>query len=493
MANLPTHRLSKSRFVVGIRCHKLLWWRVHEPDAVELQPDKVLQDRFDQGQQVGELARTSFPGGLLIDLPHTAVEDRLGMTREVLSSDAPAVFEAAFLEDDTFVAVDVLERGTNAFHLIEVKSSARKKPEHIPDAGVQLHVLRKAGVEVESASVMHLNHEFRHPDQGTLLSRTDVTTEALQYVDGVGDQIAEQLDVLSGPLPDTPIGAHCHEPSSCPFIERCWPQDPNHITNLYNVGPKKSAKYMAQGIHWIADLPADAKLPVAAHRQLQSMRENRVQVEPGLADALAVFEGVLGFLDFETVSRAIPPWPGMGPWHQAATQFSYHEAQPSGTYSHVGWLAAGPEDARPSLARAVIEATSGADHVVMYTPFERTRIRDLQRDVPELEPELVELERKLLDLHPVVRDFVYHPDFQGSFSIKYVLQPLVPELSYSDLAIADGLVASVEIAQLLFMEEKIAPEDRQRMREDLLAYCERDTWAMVRLLEELKKLAQVDA
>ncbi len=71
------HRLSKSRFIAGVQCHKLLWWRVHEPEAVELQPGIVLQDRFDQGQEVGERARTLFPRGVLIDLPHTAVEQRL--------------------------------------------------------------------------------------------------------------------------------------------------------------------------------------------------------------------------------------------------------------------------------------------------------------------------------------------------------------------------------------------------------------------------------
>ena len=47
------HRLSKSRYTAGLQCHKLLWWKVHEPKAVELQPDIVLQDRFDQGAQVG--------------------------------------------------------------------------------------------------------------------------------------------------------------------------------------------------------------------------------------------------------------------------------------------------------------------------------------------------------------------------------------------------------------------------------------------------------
>ncbi|HEV8364161.1 MAG TPA: DUF2779 domain-containing protein, partial [Gemmatimonadaceae bacterium] len=55
--------LTKSLFVSGHQCLKQLWWKVHEPDAVELQPDKVLQDLFDQGHQVGEIARTRFPNG----------------------------------------------------------------------------------------------------------------------------------------------------------------------------------------------------------------------------------------------------------------------------------------------------------------------------------------------------------------------------------------------------------------------------------------------
>jgi len=155
----------------------------------------------------------------------------------------------------------------------------------------------------------------------------------------------------------------------------------------------------------------------------------------------------------------------------------------------VGYLAEGPDDARPGLVRAMLEATSGAERIAMYTPFERTRIRSLQQSVPELAAELKLLEAKLLDLHPVIRDHVYHPDFHGSFSLKYVLHPLVPELTYSDLVIVDGLVASVEIARLLFVAHKIPAAERDRVRQDLLDYCQRDTWAMVRLLERLRELA----
>ena len=63
-------------------------------------------------------------------------------------------------------------------------------------------------------------------------------------------------------------------------------------------------------------------------------------------------------------------------------------------------------------------------------------------------------------------------------------------MSYKDLVIVNGLVASVEIARLLFVAGKIPEDERARVRQDLLDYCERDTWAMVKLLETLKAFSQ---
>ena len=137
----------------------------------------------------------------------------------------------------------------------------------------------------------------------------------------------------------------------------------------------------------------------------------------------------------------------------------------------------------------MIQATAKADCVVMYTPFEKTRIREMQEAVPQLANELAGLETKLLDLHPVIKNGVYHPGFNGSFSLKDILTPLVPELTYDDLVIVDGRVASVEIARLLFVAGKIPRHEHERVRKDLLNYCERDTWAMVKLLEKLEQLA----
>src|SRR2546430_1293083 len=168
----------------------------------------------------------------------------------------------------------------------------------------------------------------------------------------------------------------------------------------------------------------------------------------------------------------------MAPWQQAAAQFSYHERQPDGTCTHAAFLAEGPDDARPKLAAAMVRATANAERVVMYTPFEKTRIRELQRAVPALSAELAALEAKLIDLHPLVKNCVYHPDFRGSFSLKYILTPLVPELTYDDLVIVDVRVASVEIARLLFFADKIPRHERGRMPRQLLINSQRDSWPM---------------
>ena len=158
---------------------------------------------------------------------------------------------------------------------------------------------------------------------------------------------------------------------------------------------------MVTGVNRIADLSPNQKLNATQKRQIRAMKEGRIVVEPGLRKALEGFEGRLGFLDFETIQRAVPVWPGMAPWEQAPAQFSYHESNGDGTYRHAQYLAEGSHDARPELARAMVEATKGAERVATYSHFERTKIQGLQKAVPALRPELEALEHKLIDLLPV--------------------------------------------------------------------------------------------
>ena len=158
--------------------------------------------------------------------------------------------------------------------------------------------------------------------------RADVTGAIAPFLPEVaGRNCRTQLAVLRGPLPEYPVGLHCWAHNECAFFKRCWPNDPDHISNLWNVGPKKTWAYMATGVSRMSDLDAKAKLNEKQQRQMRAQREHKLIVEPGLAEAMrpALDAKRLGFLDFETIARAVPAWNALGPWHQAAAQFSYHE------------------------------------------------------------------------------------------------------------------------------------------------------------------------
>lgn len=474
--------------MAGWQCHKLLWWTVHEPEADELVPDIGTQDLFDQSREVEREAQKLFPAGVAIGSQFDTTGARLEATRQALARGEAALFEASFEADEVLVRVDVLVRTTDGYTLIEVKSSSELKDEHLPDAAIQVHVLRKAGVDVRKVEIMVLNKAFRHPE-GALFVREDVTAKVEALLPEVPQMIAEQLAAIRGPRPDVEIGRHCTHPRDCPFWDRCWPEDRFHVTKLYR-GRDKGLGLMRRGIQLMSEIPPNEKLSDTQKRQKQSAERNALVVQPTLAAALAPFDGKLGYLDFETIRRAVPVWPGTKPWQQTVVQFSYHEDQPGGGQSHVGWLAEGPSDPRDELAHVMLEATKNAAKIVMYSSFERSRIRDLQEAVPHLRAELEALEAKLIDLLPVMQGHVYHPDFNGSFSLKYALTPLAPELTYGDLIIQEGMRASVEIWRLLFVAHRIPKEKRAKLRIDLLAYCERDTLAMVKLLGALRRLAR---
>ena len=429
---------------------------------------------------------------MLIDLPYHQMRGKGEATREALAAGAPAIFEASFWEDEVFVAVDILELRGKAFRLIEVKATTKVKEEHIPDAAVQLHVLRKAGLDIQEVALLHLNNEYRHPGPEPLFSLSDITPEAEAMLPEIPGLIQSSHDVLAGPDPGPCIGNQWGRPWECALDESCWPEDPDHIRHLYGIGPKKALELMADGIHTFDDLPPNAKVNEKALRQLEVWRTGTLRVEPTLKKDLAPFQGRIGFLDFETIMRAVPLWDGLAPYGLVPVQFSYHERQADGSYAHQEWLAEGPEDPRPDIARALVEVTQHADRVATYTGYEKRCIDALKDAVPELRQELDDLISRLVDLKKVVEKNLAHPDFHGSYSIEDVLTPMVPDLTYDGLAVADGMTASVKLAQLMLEEDSLTPAQREAERRALLEYCKLDTEAMVRLLERLEELAVED-
>jgi hypothetical protein len=484
--------LSKTRFAAGQQCSKLLWWKVHEPDAPELVPDPAARFIMDEGARVEKAARARFPGGVLVDLPPDRVTERVDATRRALDRGQPAIFEATFAEDGIVVAVDILARTGKTYALVEVKSSTSIKPHHLWDAALQAYVLRRAGVEVDAVEIMHLNGACRFPELDDLFVREAVSGRVRALFPQMSKLVRSQAAMLKGPLPEVEVGRHCDQPHPCPFKVRCWPVLPRHsVETFYGLRREKSAQLNAQGHELVDEVPASFPLNLIQHRQRRSVTAGELRVDGDLAGALEPFQGRVAYLDFESVGPAIPMWEGFGPWHHHPVQFSCHIASPDGGLEHVEWLADGPHDSRAVMAQALVEALEGVDVVVAYnSPFEKKCMEAVAAAAPEHAGEILAMASKLRDLLPVVRDHVYHPDFLGSFNLKSVVPALIPDLDHDEpLDVSKGHTASALLYRLLFLGEPQDPAQREAMRRSLLDYCAMDTLALVRLKDLLDVLA----
>lgn len=482
--------LSKSRFCYGLQCLKQLWWRVNEPDAPELVAGPALQAVFDRGHLVGERAQREFPGGALIGHEYWEVDKKVTDTRLALGGNTPAIYEASFLEDGVFVAVDVLERNRKGHSIIEVKSSTSVKEQYIPDVAIQLHVARAAGLEVRRGEVMHLNPACRYPDLSDLFIRVDVTDKAEALLPDIPGHLKRMQHVLAGKLPVVEAGPQCEDPYECPFWARCWGSVPDdHVSNLY-YGGKLAKRLLHDGVASMRDIPGGVSLSAIQTRQVRAMKTGKVAVEVGLAEALRSLKAPVAYLDFETINPAVPVWTGCGPYMAVPVQMSCHVVSARGTTTHHERLAEGPGDPRPAMADAVVGACEGARTVVAYNAsFEKRCLQHLAEHVPRHRVSLDAVIGKLVDLLPIVRDYVYHPAFGGGFGMKVVGPALVPSLDYNDLEIGEGSLASTALEGLLLAGSAMAPSALRSLRGHLLAYCERDTLAMVKVVERLEALA----
>jgi len=244
------------------------------------------------------------------------------------------------------------------------------------------------------------------------------------------------------------------------------------------------------GARTFIGVPPSTKLNSIQQRQRESERAGGMVVSPSLADALAKWRGPLVYLDFETVSFAIPRFPGTTPWTKIPVQYSAHR-QEGAEHRHLYFLAEDGGDPRRPLAESLVAACGQEGAVVTYhSSFEKSCLRGLADAVPELAEKLLQIHDRVVDLEPMVAHHVYHPDFAGSFSLKIVLPTLCPDVTYADLTIGDGGSAQFELARLLYESASpVLPSERAALRAALLAYCGRDTWAMVALHRRLVQLA----
>jgi hypothetical protein len=157
-----TPYISKSKFLHGLQCPKLLWC---DYNAKHLFPevDDALQAVFDQGHEVGSLAKKMFPDGIEIDTDPTDFEGAIELTKKYLPSRRP-LFEATVSAKGGFARADILNPvGNDEWDIIEVKSTTSLKDVHIPDLAFQVWVFSEARLKIRRCFLCHINNQFvRH-------------------------------------------------------------------------------------------------------------------------------------------------------------------------------------------------------------------------------------------------------------------------------------------------------------------------------------------
>jgi predicted RecB family nuclease len=478
-------RLSKSRYLSGLQCHRRLCLDVHSRELASAM-DKQTEARLEMGIEVGQLARQRFPGGRLVEADPLNVPGALKRTA-ALRTDAsvPAIFEGLFEFDHVLVRVDILERvGKDAWRLIEVKSSTQVRGDHLDDVAIQAYVLSGSGVRLIGLELMHINDGYVFPggdlDLGQLFLREDVMQEVTDRQAEVPTRLAAMRNMLAAsPAPAIEPDHHCFEPLACPFWDHCTQAKPARWIYYLPGGRRTFQELVNRGVQTIDEIPAGFKLSPIQQR----MKDNVEWIGPGLRGELEAVRYPVHHLDFETFMPAIPRYPNTRPYQTIPFQWSNHVMTSDGRVRHEEYLCADQRDPRGELARTLLESVGQEGSIGVYSSYERRMLSELADALPELKPELDRVTERLWDLLPIIRAHYYHPGFNGSFSMKSVLPALVASLDYSDLEIQEGGMASLQYSRMMF--EVLDDEERARIRAALLNYCERDTLAMVELRKAL--------
>ena len=482
--------LSKSRYLDGLQCPKLMWVKLNARERVG-RGEAWHGQLSTVARQLDDLARQLWEGAVEIP-PFRDPAERVAATAKMLDKRVP-IFDAAFQVAGRSCRIDVLEPAPEGrWDVVEIKAGARIRNVTVQDVAFQRDTLLLAGLELDRLWVLHMDTGYvrgEHLHVHELFKRVDVTERVLRVGPYVEKTVASLREVAAGQEPDTPIGPHCNDPHSCRLIPECWAGLPaDNVTELHRAG-RSAFGLMDQGIFRIRDIP-DAQLGANQRIQKQAVVSGEVQIDhPAVRRWLDTLRWPLWFLDFETMAPAVPPFPGLRPYQQVPFQYSLHvQDEPGGPLRHHEFLHIDQGDPRPCLLRALLDTIGPEGSVVTWNmDYEKMVMKDLAAFQPRKATSLAAIAERVVDLADPWRTFaVHHPGQKGSTSLKAVL-PTVSDLAHGDLAIGSG--ADATHAYEAVMASPAPPQEREAVFRDLRRYCALDTQAMVELLRWLGEAA----
>jgi hypothetical protein len=425
-----------------------------------------------------------FRGGVEVGDGVLDLEQTVRLTQKALNLRKP-LFEAAFSAEGGYCRVDILRPALNdAWDIIEVKSTTSLKDVHLEDLGFQAWVLATAGLRIRACYLMHINPDFVRRGEiepKKFFTLEDVTDQAANLGHLVKDNLGDMFKTIrQRQHPDIKIGPHCDDPYTCALHDHCWGFLPEHnVLDLYR-GTKKGFGLLDRGVMLLKDIPGDIKLTASQAIQRATAIAGKPHVNK---QAISKFLGQLrypvSYLDFETLGTAIPLFDGVRPYQQVPFQFSLHIVRaPGAKPEHIMLLAKGRHDPRPEFMLRLRDAIGRQGSIVGFNAaFELARLRECCEAMPSFSVWLRGVEGRVVDLLDPFKSFAYyHPDQQGSASMKAVL-PALTGKGYDSLAIQEGGMASREFLRVTFGD--VTAEERKRVRQELKAYCGQDTEGMI--------------
>ena len=481
---------SKSKLLAFRQCPKRLWLEIHRPDLRE--DSAATQASFQVGHQVGDIARRIYdPEGLgaLIDVGTEGFNAAFARSKELLQTPHP-IFEAGFSAGGGLAFSDVMlpeqVDGKQVWHMVEVKSTTEVKDYHRDDCAIQAFIARTAGVPLQSIALAHIDNKWVYPGGGNyrgLLKENDLTDEAFSRADEVKSWIENAaLTAASSAQPAIETGAQCSKPYDCGFIDYCnkdKPQTEFPVHWLPRIG-KRAVTLAELGVIDLSDVPDD-QLNVKQRRVKAHTLANTTYFDAeGAAAILAQYSLPAYFLDFESIQFAVPLWKGTRPYQQNVFQFSLHTLAATGKLDQCAFLDLSGNDPSEPFAKALIEWCGLTGPIYVYSGFEKTRIRELAARFPQWSDALLAIGERIVDLLPIAREHYYDPSQQGGWGLKLVLPAVVPELRYDALdGVQNGGMAMEAYVEAIHPDT--SAERKNQIEQQLLTYCELDTYATVRL------------
>jgi len=482
---------------MGLQCPKLLWIKCHEKWLIP-KPGESQQHLFDQGHEVGNLAKSLFPKGIEIETKPWEYTESDTLTRKEIEKKKP-LFEAGFLVDGLYSRADVLmPAGKNMWDIIEVKSGTKVEEVHVQDAAFQRYVYEKAGLKIRKCFLMHINNEYVRKGKiniKQLFKKEDITKQVNEAIIGIEERIDKMLKIISSPkCLEVKIGPQCNDPYECALHDYCWKHIPlNSVFDMYRLG-KKAFDLYDSGVINLKDIPDTFELNEKQLIQHNCTKCNKAHIhKEEIKNWLKQLKYPLYFMDFETYATAIPLYNKLKPYQNITFQFSVHIInKPGQKAKHFSFIADGLTDPRKEFIGQLRKVMGKSGSVIVYNQsFEQKRLEELATIFPKHKSWVKALTKRFIDLLIPFRSFwYYNPSQQGSASLKCVL-PALTGKSYEGMEIAEGGMASRRFLYLSHGDAKgqhPSKEEAEKIRHDLEKYCGLDTEGMIFILEKLKKL-----